>query len=78
MSERKYYVTMLRDKRYAFLLGPFATHDEALALVNTAQAEAHKVDPWSDFDAFGTGSLSGLIGYPTGRLNERLGVSPTA
>lgn len=61
---RDYFVTMRRDKRTAFLLGPYTTHTEALANVSTGRDLARKVDPWADFDAFGTSSLpagSGLV-----------------
>lgn len=70
---RDYFVTMRRDKRTAFLAGPFATHTEALERVDAARQAASKVDPWSDFDSFGTSSLptgSGVVG----KLNTMLGV----
>lgn len=69
---RDYYVTMIRGKRTAWLAGPFATHGEALALVPAARQLASQIDPWSDFDAFGTASLPKCDGNPIGKLNSRL------
>jgi hypothetical protein len=71
---RDYYVTMVRGERVAWLAGPFKTHTEALANVSRARAEACKVDPWCDFDAFGTSSLPAGKG-PEGKLNRHLAVS---
>lgn len=73
---RDYYVTMIRAKRTAFLAGPLATHAQALALVDAAKRKASEVDPWSDFDAFGTSSLPVSNGNPFGKLNQHLGVVP--
>ena len=73
-----YYVSVMRSGRQQGLLaGPFATHQEALDLVDAARREACAVDPWCDFDAFGTCRLRGGSALPHGRLNERLGVTPT-
>jgi hypothetical protein len=73
MSEsRDYYVTMVRGKRVAWLLGPYPTHNEALALVDAGKRLASAVDPWSDFDAFGTSSLPCLPTNPRGVLNSKL------
>lgn len=71
----KFYVTMVRDgkKKPAFLAGPFDTHDEALAQVDSARKKAYEVDPWSEFDAFGTTGLT-ADRHPPGVLNGHLGV----
>lgn len=53
-DEKDYYVSMIRDRRYALLAGPFATHEEALAMVIPVKREAHRLDQWTDFDSFGT------------------------
>lgn len=50
----RYYVTMIRDKRTAWLLGPYVYHETALVNVKRARKEASEVDPFSYFDAFGT------------------------
>lgn len=55
-----FYVTMIRGehhRRVSFLAGPYAEHAEALRAVAPAKALAQKLDPWADFDAFGTASL---------------------
>jgi|HubBroStandDraft_6_1064221.scaffolds.fasta_scaffold808273_3 hypothetical protein len=69
---RDYYVTMRRAQRTAWLAGPFQTHAEALALVDTTRREAAAVDPWTHFDAFGTASLVRDPGNPVGKLNGRI------
>lgn len=69
---RDYYVTMIRGTRVAWLLGPFPTHAEALALVNRARSMASKIDPRSDFDAFGTSSLPRFESGRRGVLNKML------
>jgi hypothetical protein len=70
-----YYVSLKRGVRTAFIAGPFATHTEALAMVNKAVALANELDPWSHFDAYGTCSLPHAVGNPIGLLNERLGIT---
>lgn len=73
MSEpRDYYVTMVRGKRVAWLLGPYRTHAKALALVDAGKRLASAADPWSDFDAFGTSSLPRRPANPPGVLNSKL------
>lgn len=73
-----YYVSVVRSSTQRGLLaGPFATHAEALDLVDAARREACVVDPWCNFDLFGTCRLRGGSSLPHGRLNERLGVVPT-
>lgn len=68
--EREYFVTLMRGKQVAFLLGPFVTHDEALAKVQDGRQLASKADPWTDFDAIGTSSLPAGSGV-VGKLNNR-------
>jgi hypothetical protein len=73
-ARRKFYVTVAREGRgVGKLAGPFDTHDEAKAHVRLAREEAHKVDPRSVFDAFGT---AGVVAddHKPGVLNERLGI----
>lgn len=71
-----YYVTVRRDSRHAYLLGPFTNdHAAALSRVEEVRELANRLDPRSHFDAFGTGRLPiEFIGVPTGRLNDHLGV----
>jgi len=73
-ESRAYYVSMIRGKRTALLAGPYDTHAEALANVEPARREASRVDPWSDFDAFGTCSLPREADNPRGVLNNALKV----
>ena len=69
-----FYVTLQRDRRIAWLAGPFATHDEAIAMVDTARRAASEVDPWTDFDAVGTSSIRSVDPLPQGKLNAMLGI----
>ena len=83
-KNKHFYVTMKRDGvvRPAWLAGPFTTHEAALSMVDSARKAASKVDSFSEFDAFGTASvttdtphvgvLNGALGLPT-----RLGELPT-
>lgn len=74
---RMFYVTMIRDpgprQKVAWLAGPFATHEEALAQVEPARAKANEVDAFSAFDAFGTASVESDNHKP-GKLNTALGL----
>lgn len=63
-----YYVTVARGKRVGWLAGPFADHQQALALVPMVRDEAVRVDPWCAFDAFGTASRQGAT-LPRGVLH---------
>lgn len=69
-----FYVTIRRGKRTAWLAGPFATHDEALAMVQPAGREAEKIDPWIHFDEIGTVFIRRADPLPCGKLNAILGV----
>lgn len=69
-----YYVSLIRGKRVALLAGPFATHTEALAMVDAAREAAYAVDSWTWFDLIGTSSLPYLSTNPFGKLNQRLGI----
>ncbi len=54
---REYYVTVRDGPRTGFLLGPYATHEAALAEVPRGTDLACEADPWAWFHAFGTASL---------------------
>lgn len=78
-----YYVTMRDGGRVAYLAGPFAKHERALALVSDAMIEACKVRSEYHFCEFGTariipdeltGSMKGRI--PLAKLNAALKVIP--
>ena len=53
-----------------WLLGPFATKDQAESMVYRGSILAHKVDPATAFDAFGVASRTPAIGI--GLLNGML------
>jgi hypothetical protein len=54
---RYFYVSVVRSPRKrAFLAGPYTTHAEALSNVERVRKAACELDPWMDFDAFGTAS----------------------
>lgn len=74
-----YYVTMRDGQRVAYLAGPFAKHEHALALVSDAMIEACKVRSEYHFCEFGTARMDAKIAtdgthlrLPAGVLNERL------
>ena len=74
-----YYVSVVDQpkgqtatNRVGLVAGPFATHQEALNLVDRASREAEKVNVWAPFYAFGTVLM--WDGSRLGRLNDLLGV----
>jgi hypothetical protein len=68
-----FYVTVIDGPRHAFLAGPFATHEEALGMVDAARKQANEVDPRAWFYAYGTAKAP--AGYKTpGVLNAALGL----
>jgi hypothetical protein len=72
---RDYYVSVVRSsKQRGLLAGPFPSHGAALALVDAARRLACELDPWCDFDAFGTCSVPRYPWNPKGKLNLQLGV----
>lgn len=72
-----FYVSVIDGTRKGLLLGPYDTHEAALANVDRAKAEAEAVDPFAHFYAFGTSRLAGNH-LPAGRLNDRLHLHPCA
>lgn len=79
---RLYYVGVIRGKtRVGLLAGPFASRDEAIAMIEPARRLACEIDPWCDFDAFGTlslqtdapGVLNDLLGLESHRPNDKNG-----
>lgn len=71
-----YYVTVIRElgmrsgRKVGWLLGPYPTHDEALANVSRGRRIASEIDPRTSFDAFGTSSIEIERGeLPLGVLN---------
>lgn len=54
MADHVYYVSAQDGPRYSLMLGPLATHEEALALVDQVSGLAHTLDPRAWFWAWGT------------------------
>lgn len=67
-----YYVTLRRGKRVAWLLGPYKAHQRAIDAVPEAFAKAREIDPWCDFDAYGTASVEHDGPLPPGKINALL------
>lgn len=65
-----YYVTVQRGSKTGYLFGPIASHDVAKLLVEPVRALCCRIDPWCDFDAFGTSSITTTGTLPDGRLNQ--------
>lgn len=65
-----YYVTVIRDGKTGWLFGPIADHGVALLMVDPIKRLACRIDPWCDFDAFGTSSITTDKELPQGRLNQ--------
>lgn len=72
-----FYVSVVDGSQYGLLAGPFGTHPEALALVNTVRAKAEELNTRAVFYSFGT--LRAKDGYrKPGRLNKYLGLPTEA
>lgn len=65
-----YYVTVIRNGKTGWLLGPIADHEIAKMMVGPIRRIACKIDPFCDFDAFGTASITTEGELPEGKLNE--------
>ncbi len=74
----KFYVTMIRGQRVAWLAGPFDTKELADAQVRAATDAAMDADPRAAFDAFGVTKLTLSLApgkrYKPGVLNRQLGL----
>lgn len=69
-----YYVTARRSTlQTAWLAGPFPTQEEAERHVEAARIVACILDPWCDFDAFGTARLERANALSPGRLHALVG-----
>lgn len=66
-----FYVTVKDGGRRGFLLGPYGTHGEALALVPEGKRLAVEADQWAAFYEFGTSRIRDGE-RPPGVLNGRL------
>ena len=70
-----YFVTVVRDVRVGWALGPFETHNAALGQVAKVQKYCIECDPWCAFDLFGTAHTDADV---WGKLNPALGYFRTA
>jgi hypothetical protein len=74
-----YYVSVIDGGRRGLIAGPWPTHAEALAAVDTVRAIACDVEPRAHFYAFGTArydkSLTPVAGALNCELVHRLGWS---
>ncbi|MGY5634217.1 hypothetical protein ACW7N6_38400 [Streptomyces sp. UC1A3] len=71
-----FYVTVRDGAKVGFLLGPYATHDEALANVDRAREEVMRRDPFGcSFWGFGTAKATAKPGreLKPGKLNDAIG-----
>jgi hypothetical protein len=61
-AQREFFVTVRDAGRTAFLLGPYATHEDALTEVERGRELAQNANTWAWFYAFGTASApAGLV-----------------
>lgn len=68
-----FFVSVVRNpgtkgQQTGLVLGPYGTHEEALANVDRRRAMAERADPFAAFDAFGT------VGKEKGKHKGVLGV----
>jgi hypothetical protein len=74
-----FYVTV-RERpeggRTGFLVGPLATHEEALALVEPTRKIAESRNDRAHWYAFGTTRVEGPSPVRRGLLNEYFGLTP--
>lgn len=73
-----FYVTVRDRAKVGFLLGPYTTHDEALANVGRARDEVMRQDPFGcSFWGFGTARATAKPGRELrpGKLNEVIGLT---
>lgn len=71
----RYYVTVVRGRRVAYLAGPFDEREIAEMHVTAARDVAIEVDPWAWFDAFGVTEITTGQTHPKrGTLMDALGL----
>lgn len=72
-AQTGYYVTVIRDHKVGWLFGPIAEHALAIQFVEPIRTLACKLDPWCDFDFFGTAHITTEKELPKGKLNDWFG-----
>ena len=65
-----FYVSAIDGKRRAPMLGPFATHAEALGMVDTARHRAYDLDMRSHWWYWGTCRVETKAELPKGSMNR--------
>jgi hypothetical protein len=61
-AQREFFVTVRDAGRTGFLMGPYATHADAISEVERGRELAQKANAWAWFYAYGTASApAGLI-----------------
>lgn len=67
----EFFVSCRKGTANGLVLGPYDTHEEALANVERGREMAEKADPWSLFYAFGTLSVKpDFVGRYKGALGR--------
>ena len=77
METMYYYVSVIDGSQKALIAGPFASHEQALLTVQSANDKACELDPKAWFYAYGTCSITRQLDdtrpLPIGVLNKFLG-----
>lgn len=75
MTTTKYYVTLRRESRTAWLAGPFDTGPEAVSKMQDAHEAACRIDPFAHFDSVGVTEVERKSGkpFPRGVINGMIG-----
>lgn len=67
-----YYVSAIDGEKFALMLGPFETHEQALAKVEECRNLAYDLHPASHWWLWGTCRKDD--GAKLGRMNETMGI----
>lgn len=72
-----FYVTVRHGARSGALLGPYGSHDEALANVDRAREYAEQVNDRAVWYAYGTAKVTAKPGrtLPVGTFNDTIGLT---
>lgn len=74
-----YYVSAVDGNKYALMLGPFKTHEEALQMVEQCRNKAYDLDPRSHWWQWGTcrEDDDGTGEFRLGRMNNLFQIMTT-
>jgi hypothetical protein len=78
MRRKGFYVSAIDGKRSSLMLGPFASHEAALARVDACRRKADDLDGRAWFWAWGTCRVVTEKSLPKGTMNAIIGVDTTA